>query len=363
MSNRNVWMLFMVIAVLFLPRAAMADVFNMGAGQTSLEFVTVGDPGNAGELSGAGAGGDGPDRICGAVDYTYQIGRYEVTNAQYAEFLNAVATVDDPHGLYNPSMGGGYNGIGGISRAGSGTIEDPWVYLPRAHRANRPVIYVTFWGASRFANWLHNGQLTGPQDLATTEDGAYSLNGVTNPPNTSIARNENARVWIPNEDEWYKAAYYKGGGTNADYWDYPTQSDVAPTTELPAGTDPVNGSVNCYSDTTGYLDPTYYISEVGSYTAKPSVSAYGTFDQGGNVWEWNEEIITTLWRGNRGASFSQLAINMHAAYRNFVGDPMYEEYAGVGFRVAAIPEPASLSLLAVGVLALLRSRRAGTQHK
>ena len=27
----------------------------------------------------------------------------------------------------------------------------------------------------------------------------------------------------------FKAAYYKGGGTNADYWDYATQSNSAPT--------------------------------------------------------------------------------------------------------------------------------------
>ncbi|HOW71077.1 MAG TPA: hypothetical protein PKY77_10790 [Phycisphaerae bacterium] len=60
----------------------------------NIETVPVGDPGNAGELSGLGAGGDGPDRICGSVGYTYSIGKYEVTAGQYCEFLNKVATTD-----------------------------------------------------------------------------------------------------------------------------------------------------------------------------------------------------------------------------------------------------------------------------
>jgi len=87
--------------------------------QVNMVYITVGDPGNVGELSGAGAGGYGPDRVCGAVDYTYKIGKYEVTNAQYSEFLNAVANLGDPYVLYNPNMGAGWDDIGGICRSGS----------------------------------------------------------------------------------------------------------------------------------------------------------------------------------------------------------------------------------------------------
>ena len=43
-----------------------------------------------------------PTPIVGAVDYAYNIGTYEVTNAQYVEFLNAVAKTDG-YGLYNGS--------------------------------------------------------------------------------------------------------------------------------------------------------------------------------------------------------------------------------------------------------------------
>ena len=69
----------------------------------NIETVPVGNTGNTGELSGAGAGGYGPDRICGAVGYEYRIGKYEVTAGQYTTFLNAVA-VTDTYGLYNTSM-------------------------------------------------------------------------------------------------------------------------------------------------------------------------------------------------------------------------------------------------------------------
>jgi hypothetical protein len=69
----------------------------------TIETVHVGNPGNFGELSGADASGYGPDRICGAVGYTYNIGKYEVTAGQYSEFLNAVAKTD-AYNLYNASM-------------------------------------------------------------------------------------------------------------------------------------------------------------------------------------------------------------------------------------------------------------------
>ncbi|NIM51450.1 MAG: PEP-CTERM sorting domain-containing protein, partial [Gemmatimonadales bacterium] len=68
-----------------------------------MEWVTVGDPGNVNDTHGYGG-----------VGYVYNIGRYEVTNAQYCAFLNAVAA-SDPHGLYNTYMG---TFLGGITRSG-----------------------------------------------------------------------------------------------------------------------------------------------------------------------------------------------------------------------------------------------------
>src|SRR5258706_8929566 len=73
----------------------------------TMSWTPVGNPGNAGD-TGLCSG-------CGAVGYAYSIGTYEVTNAQYAEFLNAKA-VDDPLGLYNTNMA---TALGGIARSGS----------------------------------------------------------------------------------------------------------------------------------------------------------------------------------------------------------------------------------------------------
>ncbi len=55
----------------------------------------------------------------GAVAYEYRIGKYEVINAEYAEFLNAVAGTDT-NALYNTNMGTAADpSYGGITRSGS----------------------------------------------------------------------------------------------------------------------------------------------------------------------------------------------------------------------------------------------------
>ncbi len=295
-----------------------------------IETVTVGNPGNAGELSGEGAGGWGPDRICGAVDYVYDIGTYEVTAGQYTAFLNAVAATDT-YGLYNTSMWASSYGCK-IERGGS---SGSYAYGVAADWADRPVNYVSWGDAARFANWLHNGQPTGAQDLSTTEDGSYFLNGaMTNAELLAITREPDATWVIPSEDEWYKAAYHKDDGATGNYWDYPTKSNTAPTSEVPPGTDMMDGSANYYDG--GYtIGAPYYRTEVGAYSAKPSDSPYRTFDQGGNVWEWNEAILYNSARGLRGGSFDYYDGTLRAAGRD-ISTPTYEYY-DIGFRVAEVP--------------------------
>ena len=327
-----------------MPVAGLAAILlaaGAGVADITIETVPVGNAGNTGEWSGESYGGNGPDRICGAVADEYRIGKYEVTNAQYSEFLNAVATVGDPYGLYSTEMGGGWNDMGGISRTGSGTAPDPWVYGARSSRGNWPVNYVSFWDACRFANWLHNGQGTG-----NTEDGAYTLTPADIANNTVI-RNPGWQWAVCSEDEWYKAAYYDA--TSSVYYDYPTGSDTAPTAQLPPGTDMTNGSAN-YGYAVGYL------TDVGAYKAKPSDSPYGTFDQGGNVFEWNESVLYGSDRGLRGGSFYIRVEYLHAADRYIAFDPTFEGI-DIGFRVSEVPEPCSLAVLALGSIGILVRRR------
>jgi formylglycine-generating enzyme required for sulfatase activity len=251
-----------------------------------IDTVPVGNPGNAGELSGQSVpGGSGPDRICGAVAYTYNIGKYEVTAGQYTAFLSAVAETDT-YGLYNTYMADPTNNKGcNIQRSGS---SGSYTYSVASDWANRPVNYVSWGDAARFANWLHNGQPTAAQGLSTTEDGAYFLNGATSDAALMAVTREADWKWaITSEDEWYKAAYHKNDGMTGHYFDYPTGSDSIPSNVLGNPTDPGN---NATFWNNGYtIGSPYYRTEVGDH--ENSDSPYGTFDQGGNVWEWNEAII------------------------------------------------------------------------
>ncbi len=324
-----------VLCVLGLAVGVQAEVV--------MDWVPIGDPGNVGELSGEGAGGFGPDRICGAVDYEYYIARHEVTNGQYIEFLNAVAG-DDPYGLWTWDMMGYFGGIDRYGEAGG------YTYGPKYGDAawlDRPVNMVSFYDSLRFGNWLHNGQPTGPQGPETTEDGAYTFAG----PESVGPRNPDAQVFLPTEDEWYKAAYYKGGSTDAGYWDYATGSDEVPLSEPPPGGE---NSAN-YSWAVG--EP-YYTSEVGAYAL--SDSAYGTFDQTGNLSEWTETLTTDEWRAVRGGSWMESVFPASGRSRS----PAYNEPPTIGFRVAYIPEPNTLALLALGCTFILGRRDIGVrQHR
>ena len=283
----------------------------------------VGNAGNTGEVQSQGT--------FGAVAYVYCIGTYEVSNAQYAEFLNAVADTDT-FGLYNTSMGSGF---GGIAQSGS---SGSFTYAVMAGRGDMPVNYVSWYDSIRFANWLNNGQGSGG-----TETGAYTLLGGTPTPSNglSITRNAGAAFFLTSEDEWYKAAYYDG----SSYSDYPTASGTAPIAEVPAG----GGNSANYGSVVGDL------TLVGAYVGSDSL--YGTFDQGGNLWEWNEALIDSSYRGLRGGSFDSSSGVLLASSRD-ENVPSYES-SNVGFRVARIPEPSTavLAMLACGIMLWWRKGR------
>ncbi len=292
------------------------------ASAVTIDWVTVGDPGNACDVQTQGC--------FGAVADTYQISKFETTNAQYAEFLNAKAA-SDPLGLYNTSMGSGF---GGITQSG---ISGGYTYSAIAGRGDMPVSYVSFYDTLRFANWLNNGQGSGG-----TETGAYTLLGGTATPSNglTVTRNAGAGIFLTSEDEWYKAAYYDAVATS--YFDYPAGTDTQTVCAAPGAT---ANTANCNSavgDLTG----------VGSYTG--SASPYGTFDQGGNVYEWNEAIISGS-RAARAGSFFHNASGLAASSRSVSNPTIENEH--VGFRVASIPEPATGLLVMTGMLALASLRR------
>ena len=149
----------------------------------NIDYVPVGNAGNAADNS--------TGSLYGAVAYAYKIGKYEVTNAQYTDFLNAAdPTGANANGIYNTSMGSDIrSGITYTSGAASGSK-----YTIRTSMGDKPVNYVSWYDSARFTNWVNNGQGAG-----STETGAYTLSGNTG----IITKNVGATVWLPSENEWY----------------------------------------------------------------------------------------------------------------------------------------------------------------
>ena len=275
-----------------------------------IEWVTVGDAGNK------------PDRTGhGAVAYAFQISKLEVTVGQYAEFLNAVAAKGDPNTLWNAGQKIDRTGASGAFR-----------YAARSTHEREPVMQVRFLDAMRFANWLHHGGGQGD-----TETGAYRLaagGGLA-------ARQAGTMVWIPNEDEWYKAAYHQPqavGGPAGGYWSYPTRSNSAPKLAKPG--DPGPNLANFLADTTpqangGILRGPDDVMPTGSFPG--SASHYGTLDQAGNAWEWIESTVFDTQRVIRGGCMCGSHEKLLSTVRTSTSPT--KRYAATGFRLArAMPK-------------------------
>lgn len=109
------------------------------------------------------------------------------------------------------------------------TVEVSNTYTTIPGMEYKPVSYINWYNAARYSNWLSNGKPVGIQSSTTTENGAYQLNGNTGNPtlNTTNPNTGSAPAYyLPSRNQWYKAAYYKGGNTNAGYWLYGNSSDT-----------------------------------------------------------------------------------------------------------------------------------------
>ena len=286
----------------------------------TIQWVTVRDPGNTADTNGYGAVAD-----------PFRIMKYEWTNSQYVEFLNAVdPNGTNPNRIYDNGMSGGTGGI--VFTTGNPVGSK---YAAKTDMGNKPVNYVNWWDAARVANWLHNGA----NSNASTETGAYTLNNATS--GNAPAVNSDARFYIPTENQWYKAAYYSpnaGGVGVAGYWLYATQSDTAPGTTTGSSPNQAN-----YNNGGGPID-------VGSYTG--SASFYGTFDQVGNVTEWNDlnGASGSSTRGLRGGRWFNEAAEVSANGREVKSANLSSEFtSSVGFRLAAVPEPSTWAMGLAGI--------------
>ena len=322
------------------------------ASASPIQWVTVGDPGNTADTDPAGFG---------AVATSFQIMKYEFTNQLYTEFLNSVDTSGtNPNSVYNTNMG--TDPRGGISFTSGNASGSKYATI--SNMGDKPVNYVSWFDAARVSNWYQNGATSS----SSTETGAYTLvSGQTS--GTAPAVNSGATFYVPTEDQWYKAAFYKGGGTDAGYWLSATQSDaVAPVTASSTGI----GSAGSTGNFANYDRGADWNSQNGNVTTvgtNGGPSFYGAFDMSGNVFEWNDDTGAAFsHRGIRGGFFDGNYFYLTLWSTGQI-DPSYEGY-DIGFRLAslaspsAVPEidPNGLSAvlgLIVGGLGLLERRRYG----
>jgi formylglycine-generating enzyme required for sulfatase activity len=332
--------------------ALVASAVTVRASTIPMATVPVGNAGNPADTTTG----------LGAVGYDYDIGTYDVTLTQYTAFLNSVASTDT-YGLYNPSMASDLQ-VAGISRSGS---PGSYTYAVIGD-GQRPVTYVSWYDAVRFVNWLTDGN---------TETGAYTItNGGNNSGTVTVPTTAQRAAWsggsttywyLPDQNEWYKAAYYDSNIASSNkYWLYPTKSDSAPTNNV-VGSTPnsanfyVNGVYAVTQSPSLSLDQNY-LTDVGAYSGSPG--PYGTFDQCGDVAQWNDgnPDVSSFVRDLRGGSW--LGNSNFLSWSSGGGNVPSTESDAIGFRVAssvAVSEPTSIALLfagAVGLLALARRRKA-----
>ncbi len=280
-----------------------------------IDFVDVGNAGNEPDSRVMSDGTTGH----GSVGYEYRIGKYEVTNSQWNAFVAAAG-------------------------APTGSPSNAYENDPEFTGGQQPTTNVSWYEAIQFCNWLTSGDKS---------EGVYLFSGNNSNPASYLGVDRETALLaygtiyvLPTEDEWYKAAYHKNDNATGNYWLYPTQSDDVPSNDL-MDPDPGNNA-NFYQD--GYTVPSVdgWVTDVGEFENSPG--PYGTFDQGGNVWEWTETLINPQYNSRlvRGGSYhgGGWVGNLRSWYRHFDGLP-YGEDKSQGFRIASLREPRTLESLAI----------------
>jgi hypothetical protein len=239
----------------------------------------------------------------GSVSYVYNLGKYEVST-------EAVRKAND---------------LGGLNISFSNLSP------------NKPASSISWFEAARFVNFLNTNKGASPAYKFDT-NGTFQTWSVTDLGYNAInpLRNSLAIFWLPNLNEFAKGGFSDPNGT---WWEFATASNVIPS-RVAGGSAP-NSAV--YYFQTGPAD----INNAGSS------SGWGTFAQQGNVGEWREDILEGTNRFADLSNYNNWEINTAMIA------PPDSENMFVGFRVAMVPEPSALSLLAVGLgsLAMIRRRR------
>jgi sulfatase modifying factor 1 len=239
------------------------------------------------------------------VDYDYEIMVTDVTNAQFAEYLNA-ALADQTIRIDGNSIIGYYPGdiFHGYEHEleikagdwlhvplddhGLRLVYDGGNFLPKSGYETHPMVLVTWFGARGYCEYYG---------------------------------------WrLPSEVEWEKAA------RGVDARPYPWGNEIATNNaNFYSSHDLFEKIVAGQGDTTpvGFYDGMNY----QGYQTLDSPSPYGAYDMAGNVWQWVADVYPDQhYRYMRGGSKENYAYNLRVWTRNSAGPDYYSP--SVGFRCA-----------------------------
>jgi len=263
------------------------EVFGSGTNTFTIDFVDIGNTNNPADASGYGA-----------VPYGYRMATYEIPQDAIAK---AAAS-----GLSNVTAG--------------------------AWTGNRPAANVSWLEAAAFVNWLNTSKGYQAAYNMIFTNGAWTVQPWSSADawtvgGTNLYRHKDAYYFLPNENEWYKSAYYDAAATS--YFPYPTASSKAPTAVgdgTTIGTAVYNGVTNTPAE----------VANAGG------LSPYGTMGQGGNVAEWNEPTLdgstNITIRVVRGGNWSASASALLSTTRGSASQT--DRSSTTGFRVATVqPRP------------------------
>ena len=270
------------------PTPTGPSYFGTGAIFT-LDFVTIGNPGNSNDTTGYGA-----------VPYTYQIGTCDISQNQI-NIARASGLADMPSGSWS---------------------------------GDQPSTSISWYQAAAFVNWLNTSQGYAPAYNLSYSSNGYSMSlWPTNQAwilgGTNLYRNASCCYFLPSENEWYKAAYYdpnKKGAGKPGYYLYPEVTD-SPPNAVSSGTTAHSAVYD------GFTAPS-------SVTQAGGPSTYGTTGQGGNVWQWMESSYygantnPNELRVIRGGGFGNPASDLQSVTVN--GWPAGSGDIDIGFRVARL---------------------------
>ena len=211
MRNYIYWLVVVIAITVDCQLRGEVATFGEGDNAFLVEFVPIGNPGNSPD--------PGTRVVVGAVDYTYAISKYEVSQSMIKK-ANAASMHD--------GTGGGLE------------ISVHELYRDSPDQA---ATGLTWDESARFVNWLNVSTGYAPayrfntqpgdaeydiyEDVILLQEGDPGFNPA-NPMRSTLAR-----YVIPSLDEWYKAGFHdSASGTEDVYFDYATGSDTGMTVPI-----------------------------------------------------------------------------------------------------------------------------------